>query len=151
MIRNEITIKNTIIILLASEFDESETVYCMEHLRRASLSVCLVGQSSGLVKGKHGLIVRPDFSLDELASEAFRLVIIPGGKMCSSSLMSDPRVHRLLNNTLNAKSFVAALSAAESVLIQAGFPLKEEPNHFIKQGPVDTPTFTNDLIKLIAG
>ena len=43
MFRREETTKDKVLILLAPQFDEVDTVYCLKELRKASFSVCLVG------------------------------------------------------------------------------------------------------------
>jgi len=143
--------KNQVFILLAVEFDELETVYCLKRFREAGLPVTLVGLSAGLIKGSHGLVVRPDCSLDQIpANQIGRLVVVPGSKMCSTSLMSDPRVHRLLNANLEAGSYVAALAPAEAVLTQVGFPPLSLAAFFVRQESRDLGEFATELIFLMA-
>lgn len=64
--------------------------------------------------------------------------------MCSTVLMSDPRVHRLIHATLDGGFYVAAL-AAESVLA----PELETPR-FMRQGERDLDEFAGELIDLLA-
>jgi len=149
MFRHEGTTKNKVLIFLAPEFNESETVYCLEEFRKASLPVCLVSMSTGLVKGKHGLLIRPDYSLDELLPEQpIRLILIPGGQLCSASIMSDPRAHRLINATIHSRNFVAAMSGAESILSEAGFTTNQANEFVVSQGLQGIKEFAQLLINL---
>lgn len=151
MFRREESTKDKVLILLAPQFDEVDTVYCLKELRKASFSVCLVGMSSGLVKGMYGLIIRPDYSLDELRPEQpIRLILIPGGQACSASILSDPRAHRLLDATLRNFNFVAAMTTAEPILHQAGFEYSPENHTFLGQGGQTIELFADLLIHLIS-
>lgn len=136
-----------IVILLAPGFEETAVVYCLDHMREAGLPVSLVGLSTGILKGLHGLAVRPDYSLDQLSAEAGCLgVIVPGGSQCVTALLTDPRVHRLLDATLQQEGFVAAMATAVPLLFQSGILVSSTTPRFIPQKDMDINEFTNQLI-----
>ncbi len=139
-----------IMILLAPGFEEAASVYCLTSLREAGLSVSLVGLTSGLIKGFNGLAVRPDCTLDELPS-AFvpHAIIVPGSEQCAALLLVDPRVHQLFSSTIANGGFVAALSAAECVLMRAGIPTPADSAHFIAQNGRKITEFSEALIDLM--
>ncbi|HRQ40113.1 MAG TPA: DJ-1/PfpI family protein [Chloroflexota bacterium] len=138
---------NRIVILLAPGFEETAVVYCMEHMREAGLPVSLVGLSAGILKGLHGLAVRPDYSLDQLSPETVHQgVIMPGGPACVSALLTDPRVHRLLDVTIQNSGFVAVLATAVPLFTQSVSQLTTAAPHFIRQGEMGITEFTDYLI-----
>ncbi|MCL4267285.1 MAG: DJ-1/PfpI family protein [Anaerolineae bacterium] len=138
---------NRILILLATGFEETAVVYCLDHMREAGLPVSLVGLSAGILKGLHGLAVRPDYSLDQLSAEAgCRGVIVPGGPPCVTALLTDPRVHRLLDATLQQEGFVAAMATAVPQLQQSGILALSTKPRFIPQEDMEINEFTYQLI-----
>lgn len=141
-----------IFILLAPGFEESTVVFCLEQMREAGLSVSLVSLSTGLVSGLHGLVLRPDYSLDQLPTGFFpRLIIVPGGRQCTSSLIADPRVHKLLETTWSNEGFVATTFMATPLFNQAGIPAYSEKSYFISQENMGISEFANRLINLVSG
>ncbi len=138
---------NRIMILLAPGFEETAVVYCLEHLREAGLPVSLVGLSAGILKGSHGLAVRPDYTLDQLLPEnGPRGGIVPGGPACVSALLTDPRVHRLLDMTMQNSGFVAVLATAVSLFAQSFSPMITTTPNFMQQGEMEISEFTDYLI-----
>lgn len=143
---------NKVLILLAPGFEERTTIYLLDHMREAGLPVALVSLTAGLVTGLHGLAVRPDYSLDQLMTRAsYQLIIVPGGRQCTSSLVTDPRVHQLLEVTLKNDGFVAATLTAEPVLTQAGIPTPSNRPQFIPQKDMEVEEFTSVLVNLLSG
>ncbi|MBX3055549.1 MAG: DJ-1/PfpI family protein [Anaerolineae bacterium] len=144
---NHLVPNNRIVILLATGFEETAVVYCLDHMREAGLPVSLVGLSAGILKGLHGLAVRPDYSLDQLSAEAgCRGVIMPGGPQCVTALLTDPRVHRLLDATLQQEGFIAAMATAVPLLQQSGVLTSSTSPRFISQENIEINEFTNQLI-----
>lgn len=101
-------------ILLAPGFDEEWMVLAFCGLRQATVSVQIIGLTQGLMVGKYGLQVRPDLPLAHyrrgVAEDPALLLVIPGGRPCATALLSDPRVHTLLKQTLASGGYLAALS-----------------------------------------
>lgn len=143
---------NKVLILLASGFEERVTVYLLDRMRETGLQVSLVSLTSGLATGLRGLVVRPDYSLDQLkAGIPYQLIIIPGERQCTSTLITDPRVHRLLEVTLKNDGFVAATSTAEPLLTQVGIPTPSDRSRFIPQKDMEVEEFTGMLVNLLSG
>ncbi len=144
---NHLVPNNRIVILLASGFEETAVVYCLEHMREAGLPVSLVGLSAGVLKGLHGLGVRPDYSLDQLLPETIHQgVIVPGGPACVSVLLTDPRVHQLLETTMRNSGFVAVLATAVPLFTQSFSVTAATAPHLVQQGEMKISEFTDYLI-----
>ena len=75
-----------------------------------------------------------------------KLVIVPGGRKCTSSLLADPRVFHLLKTTLATNGIVAATNNAASILTQTGLTKKFPANWVIPEHELELDTFTEQLI-----
>jgi putative intracellular protease/amidase len=142
--------RDAALILLAQDFREGTTVFCLERLRQAGISVSLVGLSARLIRGYHGMAVKPDFSIEQLPGAVnYRLVIIPEGKACVSALLADPRVHQLIETTLHNRGLVAVMPDAEVMLEQSGLVTSSTASSFIWQRGSQMEEFTAQLINTL--
>lgn len=111
------TLNKQAIILLATGFDAASTIYTLDRLRATNFKVHLVSLQTGLVQSSHGLWLKPDASLETAdLTRPPDMVIMPDGEQCATSLLRDPRVHRLLQRVVANQGVVAALPASESCL-----------------------------------
>lgn len=142
---------NNVLILLAPGFEAGPMVYCLEHMRDAGIPVSLIGLASGVIPSVHGLAIRPDCSLNQIMPEdSPRLVIVPGGAQSISSLIADPRVHRMFDAALANGGFVATMSGADSILEKAGIFSPSQRTRFLSQGNLKISKFSSHLINLIS-
>lgn len=138
--------RNRTIILITSGFEEESTVICLKQFRLAGLEIKLVGLTARPVVGAHGLVVRPDFSLEEL--EGLRepgLMIIPGHEKSAEKLLADPRFHRLFQATVENDGHVGIMRTAETAFGQAGLAEILSTPQCLRQGKMDARTFCQDL------
>jgi len=142
--------KTRVLILLAPGFEEFITVYCLEQMREASLQVSLVGLSNGLVCGLHGLKVQPDISLEQLDKNNFvKLIVVPGGRNCTASLLADPRVHQLLQTTITTDGIIAATKTSSSLLTQSGLTQIAPDSWLLPPHEFELGAFTDQLIHTV--
>jgi len=139
------------IILIAPEFDEEAVVHCLCQMRQRGTAVALVGTPANLVNGASGLAVHPDYPLTQLQQGAFTdsysLLIIPGSSSCATTLLSDPRVHRAIKNTLVEGGLVAAMSPiVPQILANIGLLKSANSSRFLVQGTQSTADFVRSLI-----
>jgi len=111
--------------VLATGFEEMETVAPIDILRRANVEVTVAALSSDLtVKGRNGMSMVADTDLDSaMSSGDFDVVIIPGGPPAVpavGTLKNDARVIALLQSQMTSGRLVSAICAAPSVLAHAG-------------------------------
>lgn len=108
-------------VLLAPGFEEIEAVTVIDVLRRADVEVVALGVEARRVEGAHGIVVEAD---DELAargeSEAWDVVVLPGGMPGSAHLRDSEPVQRLLRRQHEAGRRLAAICAAPIALARAG-------------------------------
>ncbi|MBD3367756.1 MAG: DJ-1/PfpI/YhbO family deglycase/protease [Candidatus Eisenbacteria bacterium] len=66
-------------VLAEDLFEDLELFYPAIRLREAGARVTVVGTGEDEYRGKHGLTVRPDASIDDVSPDDFDAVVIPGG------------------------------------------------------------------------
>jgi len=74
----------------------------------------------GEVRASRGVRLLPDCALDDVLSQDFRLVALPGGLPGADHLAADARILELLRRTHAEGRWVAAICAAPKVLARAG-------------------------------
>lgn len=143
--------KDDALVLAADGFDETGVVCCLARMRRAGLSIAVVGLSSGMVTSSCGIKMRPDLSMDDVIANNStpRLVILPGGRQSKMALQADPRVFKLLNRTIANDGYTAVMLADEPVYPGDGFANWADSSRLISQGELSVEMFAEQLIDLI--
>lgn len=109
-----------VVLLLADGFRETEVFPCVASLRNAGVKTLLVSVKGSSVTGAQGIAVAADALLSDIPAEvAETMVVIPGEARCARTLLTDPRVHHLLQETVALGGEVAVLSGAERLVDQA--------------------------------
>ena len=108
---------NTVYILLARGFEESEALVPADLLKRAGANVVLVATEGGLaVPGAHGITISADITIDELRKEDMSCLVLPGGLLGTQLLGDNPRVLSLIEYAASRGIYIGAICAAPSVL-----------------------------------
>lgn len=116
-----------VLVLLAPGFEEIETVTPIDLLRRAEAEVVVASLTGAeLVAGRSQITVQADASLEEVATESFDALVIPGGPGVKA-LRADGRAARLAREFTEAGKIVAAICAAPTVLQDAGLLGESRP------------------------
>ncbi|CAK0741684.1 protein deglycase [Gammaproteobacteria bacterium] len=110
----------SVLIPLASGFEELEAITLIDLLRRAGIEVLTAGLAPGEVRASHGTVHVPDIDLDSALTREYDMVVLPGGLPGSDHLAEDPRVVALVKKMSAAGQFTAAICAAPRVLVKAG-------------------------------
>ncbi|MDH5447336.1 MAG: DJ-1/PfpI family protein [Gammaproteobacteria bacterium] len=111
----------SVLIPLASGFEELEAVTIIDLLRRAEIEVTVAGLSGPEpVTGSRGTTIVPDVSLEDVMDIHFDMITLPGGLPGADNLDRDIRIHRLLQSMQQQGRFVSAICAAPRVLANAG-------------------------------
>ncbi|MBT5230028.1 MAG: DJ-1/PfpI family protein [Methylococcales bacterium] len=109
-----------VLVPLAQGCEELEAVTIIDLLRRADISVTTAGLDEKPVTASRGVILLADKTLDQCTDELYDMVVLPGGLPGSDYLNDDPRIQKVLTNTINDGHYVAAICAAPKVLANAG-------------------------------
>lgn len=109
-----------VLVILADGFEEIEAITILDVLRRAKISTTAAGLSSLSVTGAHGITVQADALLDEINSDDYEMIVLPGGQPGTRHLGQSRQVVTLLHEFASTGRHVAAICAAPMVLAQAG-------------------------------
>jgi 4-methyl-5(b-hydroxyethyl)-thiazole monophosphate biosynthesis len=110
-----------VLIPLADGCEELEAVTLIDLLRRAGVTVTtasLSGQKQLQASRQVGLVA--DTLLDDVLSEQFDMLLLPGGQPGTNHLNADTRIHALIQRQLDSDRYLAAICAAPLVLAEAG-------------------------------
>ncbi len=114
------TSSSRVLALVPEGFEEIELITPVDLLRRAGSEVVLAGLTTQLTaRGRCGIGVCLDLPLEEVSSDAFELLILPGGPGVGV-LREDGRAQSLSIEFLRDDRWVAAICAAPSLLFEAG-------------------------------
>lgn len=144
-----------IAILIGPYFDEESVVTSSCQLHKKGVPFRLVGLTSKLPTGLHGVSIRPHLSLNELkhlAESEFNSysLLIPGSHEAVAVLLSDPRVYDLIAAIFASGNLVAAMLPAQQILTRAGIPSPENVSQFLAQNGADTAEFIQEIIEQVS-
>lgn len=106
-------------VICMNGFEEVEGLTVVDMFRRLEIECDIVGKGAE-VTGSHGIVIKADRLLDEIKSEDYSAVILPGGLPGATNLRDDSKVISLVNEMNKAGKIVAAICAAPIVLERAG-------------------------------
>ncbi len=107
-------------ILLADGFEEAEALVPADLLRRAGISVQLVGVTGPTVTGGHGITVAVDLTLDQIAPEGMQMLVLPGGLGGVEGILASKTALALIQSAWQQGCRLAAICAAPTILAQLG-------------------------------
>lgn len=137
-----------VLVLVADGFREIAVLPCVASLRDAGVHTLLVGLKGSSVTGSQGIAVTADTLLGEMvAEETETMVVIPGGPRCTRALLTDPRVHQLLADTMAHGGEVAVLAGAERLVDEAIAGAQS----FRHQGQRELEPFMWECVATVAG
>jgi 4-methyl-5(b-hydroxyethyl)-thiazole monophosphate biosynthesis len=109
-----------IYVFLAPGFEEIEALATVDVLRRAGEQVVTVGVTEPMIEGAHGIAVRTDAVIAQVAEDDPEAVVLPGGMPGTLNLERCPEVLRMVERAHRNGRIVAAICAAPSVLGHMG-------------------------------
>ncbi|MDP3027969.1 MAG: type 1 glutamine amidotransferase domain-containing protein [Deltaproteobacteria bacterium] len=108
------------VIITAQGFQDEEFVYPYYRLIEAGFSVDVATKDKAPVFGKFGVPARPTISTDELKSENYELVLLPGGFEAPDRVRLLPEVLEFVRQMDQQKKLIAAICHGPWILISAG-------------------------------
>lgn len=162
------------IILVGPEFEDLELFYPLIRLREEGYAVEIVGPERKAYRGKHGIEITADKSVEEAKPEEYSCLIIPGG-WAPDRLRRDQRVVQFVKRFFETGKPVAAICHGPQLLISAkvlkGFkltsasaikddvenaggvyhdaPVVVDRNLITSRGPGDLHVFVKALIEMV--
>ena len=111
----------TILIPIATGFEEIEAISLIDVLRRAEINVITASLEDNLeVQGAHNIKVIADTSIQNITSEDIDMILLPGGWGGTKLLAQDSFVQNLLKDMNSKNKDIAAICAAPYALNTAG-------------------------------
>ena len=109
-------------ILLGKGFEEAEALVTADVLRRADLPVSLTGIGGEYVTGSHGITVRADIKVEDVALADWDTVVLPGGMGGVASIEGSEAAMDLIRLATreDGSHWLAAICAAPTLLARAG-------------------------------
>jgi protein deglycase len=108
-----------IITVLAQGFEEIEAVTPIDLLRRAGVTVTVLGLDSREVTGSHNITVTADKLFIDF-SGPFDGIVLPGGQPGTKNLAASAQLLDLIRATCKRGGLCAAICAAPTVFAKAG-------------------------------
>ncbi len=113
--------KKTILVHLATGFEETEAVTIIDVLRRANLDVTTVSITGTLkVTGAHNISLEADQLYDEADYAHAAMIILPGGMPGTTNLMNHKGLAGQLTLFNHEKRWIGAICAAPMILGSLG-------------------------------
>ncbi len=111
-----------IYIFLADGFEEVEALAPLDLLRRANLSVTLVGVTGKTVTGAHNIKVECDDVIENIkdSNEKIDMIVLPGGLPGADNLRKSDLVGEFITRAENDGAFITAICAAPRILGERG-------------------------------
>lgn len=164
-------------LLLANGFEEGEALFVVDILRRANIACDMVSIKDKNVTGSHSITVLADKVIQEIHSNDYDMIVLPGGQPGADNLRDSKEVITLIQEMNQKNKFIAAICAAPQVLEKAGiiqnkkvtsYPaekyreiLKEsnyqeslvvvDGNIITSRGPATTLPFAYQLVEILGG
>lgn len=107
-------------VLLADGFEEGESLFVIDILRRASIGCDSVSIDQEMVRGGHDIYVKADRIISKEIFDDYDMVVIPGGMPGAANLRDSELVIEWVRKFDEEKKYVAAICAGPMVLKQAG-------------------------------
>ena len=107
-------------VLLADGFEEGESLFVIDILRRASIGCDSVSIDQEMVRGGHDIYVKADRIISKEIFDDYDLVVIPGGMPGAANLRDCELVIDWVKKFDEEKKYVAAICAGPMILKQAG-------------------------------
>lgn len=111
----------TILVPIATGFEEIEAVSLIDVLRRADIKVIVASLKDSLeVCGANGISIVCDRKIDGITSDDIDMILLPGGWGGTDILAEDETVQNLLKDMNKKQKDISAICAAPYALHKAG-------------------------------
>ena len=107
------------IIIINNGLEECEALVTYDLLFRAGIEVELVGFTNEVLSS-HNVCFKAHKLLDEINSNDYDCLILPGGMPGTKNLENDQRVQDMIDLFVKQDKYIAAICAAPSILIHKG-------------------------------
>jgi protease I len=110
------------LIISADNFEDSELLVPYYRLKEEGIEVVVASMSRGAITGKHGYEVPVDMTLNEVNSDDYAILVLPGGA-APAEVRNEPTALDITRDFFVKNKPVAAICHGPQVLISAGLLL----------------------------
>jgi len=107
------------LILSADNFEDSELVVPYNRFKKERIQVEIASMRGGTIEGKHGHQVKVDKTLEEVDSDDYAILILPGGK-APEAIRKEEEAIRIARDFFRKDKPIAAICHGPQLLITAG-------------------------------
>ncbi len=136
----------SVLVPLAEGFEEIEAVSIVDVLRRAGVEVRLAYLFKQEVTGANGITIVADNSINDVRSEEFDMIVLPGGIPGAEHLRDDDRVQKLIKEFEEQNKNIAAICAAPIALERAGVLKDKFTCYPPYEEQIKSSTFSEDRV-----
>ncbi|MFA6740619.1 MAG: DJ-1 family glyoxalase III [Arcobacteraceae bacterium] len=109
-----------ILIPISNGFEEIEAISIIDICRRANIKVTIAGVEDLEMIGAHGIKIISDKKIENISSDDFDMIVLPGGLPNAFTLAENSKVQSLLKEFKDKNKKIAAICAAPYALHKAG-------------------------------
>ncbi len=110
----------SVLVPLATGFEEIEAVSIIDVLRRGGIEVVTASLGGLQVTGANGITIVANNQLKYVDEGEFDMIVLPGGHDGAVALKESPRVQEILKKFDNEQKLIGAICAAPMALAEAG-------------------------------
>ena len=110
----------TILIPLATGFEEIEAVSLIDILRRAKINVIIASLNDLEVTGANNIIIKADIYIHTITSDKIDMILLPGGWDGTNILAENNLIQDLIKEMNKKNKTIGAICAAPFALDTAG-------------------------------
>ncbi|MDV6237132.1 DJ-1/PfpI family protein [Leptospira ellisii] len=137
-----------VLVPFADGMEEMEAVIVVDTLRRAGIEVVSASLKEGPVTASRGVRILADKTLDEVRSDDFDMIVLPGGNGGTRALGSDPRISEILRNRRRNGLWIAAICAAPSILVHQNILTQNQKFTAFPGVVSDAPGYTGSRLEI---
>ena len=109
-----------LLIPISNGFEEIEAISIIDICRRANIKVVIAGVENLEIIGAHGIKIISDEIIENISSDDFDMIVLPGGLPNAFTLADNEKVQSLLKEFKNKNRKIGAICAAPYALHKAG-------------------------------
>ena len=146
---SELNIIPTVLVPLAQGCEELEAITITDLLTRAGIHVVTAGLDEKVVIASRGMKLVPDKELNEVLSDDFDMIVLPGGLPGADHLNNDQRIQTIVKRLATNNKYTAAICAAPRVLATAGLLDGKQATSFpgaLDNFPVNNMTYEEKAV-----
>ena len=108
-----------IILAISNGFEEIEAISIIDVCRRANIEVTIAAVEDLTTIGAHNIKIQADCKIEDISSDDFDMIVLPGGLPNAFTLAENKKVQSLLKEFKNKNKKIGAICAAPYALHKA--------------------------------